>query len=214
MKTVIALSVTAFLLAFSVNAQERTAAGAIETQMTWSALSAKIGQVDSKIGGVKSLVDQSIVCGQKGMVYAPGGTGIDGQGCKEAAVPASVMNLINTANAKINTSISCNQGNQLYNGTSCTAIPAPAKARLVCRVVGNEGPGPSYVSQAACAADEIVTGGGFTTEFGGTGPCGGKHNGFPHNSTPYGNGWVVDGYQANVKGEACTSAYAVCCKIQ
>lgn len=69
------------------HAQERTAAGATETQMTWSALSSEISTVDDEVKGVNARVDEVTVCGKKGMFYAPGMPGVDSQGCLAPAVP-------------------------------------------------------------------------------------------------------------------------------
>lgn len=68
-------------------AQERTAAGAVETQMTWSALSAKADAAKNAAHAVGLKVNQVAVCGRKGMLYAPEGLGVDGEGCKPVTMP-------------------------------------------------------------------------------------------------------------------------------
>lgn len=76
------LSLAALLLiAPLAHAQERTAAGALETQMTWSALSSKVSAVDAKVDGVNTKLEQAILCGKEGKLYAPGAAGADSRGC-------------------------------------------------------------------------------------------------------------------------------------
>ncbi len=80
------LGAAVLALAGTGHAQERTAAGSLDTQMTWSALAAKVGAASDKAEAVNSRVDQIVVCGLKGMLYAPGHAKADGQGCLQVAV--------------------------------------------------------------------------------------------------------------------------------
>jgi len=136
MHTKISLMVVAGMLVLgSAHAQERAAGSAMETQMTWSTLSNKIGQVDGKVSGVKVLVDQTIVCARKGMFYAPGEDGLDTQGCKEAhkvnenttnisSLVTAINNLTNsykTLNNNVTSIINCNKNGQMFNGSACIA---------------------------------------------------------------------------------------------
>lgn len=136
------------LLATGAQAQERTAIGGTDTQMTWSALSTLINGVDTKTDAVNSRVDQVVVCAKKGMVYAPGAPGTDAQGCGEAAqsgntsntftslvnklntTNTNLTNLTNTSNAtntKVSNILSCNAQGKVYNGSSCISGIANCK---------------------------------------------------------------------------------------
>lgn len=77
----------ALCLASGAHAQERTAAGALDTQMTWSALSSAVKAASDKASAVNSRVDQIVLCAGSGMIYAPGQPGADGNGCIKAASP-------------------------------------------------------------------------------------------------------------------------------
>lgn len=143
---------TMLAMTTSALAQERTAGGPIETQMTWSALTARIGAADTKIIGVNGRIDQLTVCGGKGMVYAPGQNGADTQGCKQPATASSittditnlrnslnatngslgtVSNGLNATNSKVSSIISCNQQGLIFNGAGCVA---PASMSSRCKV--------------------------------------------------------------------------------
>lgn len=127
------------------HAQERTAGSALDAQMSWSALSSQIKSVDVKTEGVISKIDQAILCGKNGKIYAPGAPGADAGGCKDAAVPGSVLTQISnlqtsvtnltTANTnlsnQVNNSIKCNAAGQFFNGTSCVASTAGLKISSV-----------------------------------------------------------------------------------
>ena len=92
----------------------------------------------------------------------------------------------------------------------CVAISKPTMA---CTVRSATRTLTGNVSQALCAADEVLTGGGGEAEVPSSTLCSGSRRGFIHNSRPDGNSWIVDAYQDNWAGEACTQAYAICCKI-
>ena len=74
---------TAFILAFcpALHAQERVAGGALDSQMTWTALSNKIDQASQKTDILQAQVDQIKKCGAKRMSYTPGAAGADSDGC-------------------------------------------------------------------------------------------------------------------------------------
>ena len=102
-------------------AQERTAGGTLDTQMTWSALSAKIDAVSLKSDAVNTRVDQVVVCGKKGMTYAPGTQGADAEGCM---APQSVTKIVNCGNQgavyspATDTCIKASQGRWYVAGTA------------------------------------------------------------------------------------------------
>lgn len=72
------------ILPVLATAQERSAMGAIDTQVTWSALRTMVDAANTKSDAVNARMDQVVVCGKKGMVYAPGATSADGDGCLSA----------------------------------------------------------------------------------------------------------------------------------
>lgn len=68
--------------------QERTAAGALDVQMTWTALKmiADGAKDQAQIATIaaNAALDETkkiAACGNKGMFYAPKRTGVDGEGC-------------------------------------------------------------------------------------------------------------------------------------
>ncbi|PZP40400.1 MAG: hypothetical protein DI585_01035 [Pseudomonas fluorescens] len=111
-------------------AQERTAGGALDTQMTWSALSAKIDAVSLKSDAVNTRVDQVVLCGKKGMTYAPGTQGADAEGCM---TPQSVTKIVN-----------CGNQGAVYSPATDTCIKA-SQTRWV--VVGKAPTSESYGCQ-------------------------------------------------------------------
>lgn len=84
MKTLAYFIAATSLLAVPAFAQERAAGGAVETQMTWSALSAQIKTTGTKIDAANARIDQIILCGKQGKVYTPGVPGADANGCGPA----------------------------------------------------------------------------------------------------------------------------------
>ncbi|BAV53020.1 Uncharacterized protein MLTONO_p0550 (plasmid) [Mesorhizobium loti] len=91
MKSLTYLLTASALLTPPAIAQERAATGPMDTQMTWSALSDQISSLKTQVTGTNARMDQLVLCGKKGLLYAPGQAGADGQGCLAAAVkpPAS-----------------------------------------------------------------------------------------------------------------------------
>ncbi len=82
----------ALLVCFQPIAQERTAAGTLDTQMTWSALSNKIGTVkdqvvlvDSKVTALTDRLAKFEACAKKQKLYAAGTAGADAEGCVQTA---------------------------------------------------------------------------------------------------------------------------------
>ncbi|PZP40401.1 MAG: hypothetical protein DI585_01040 [Pseudomonas fluorescens] len=169
------LTLATCALLTSPHAQERAAGGALETQMTWSALSSQIGAVKNDHEMLKAVVDQITTCGKSGRFYAPGTAGADGSGCSAAATTA----------------------------------------RLSCRIVdGTQNPEPHRASYASCNSDEIMTGGGASAERSGSGLCGSTSRGMLHRSSPWSaNTWMVDAYDDVNGHEACTQAFAICCRV-
>lgn len=91
------------LMCAGAAAQERAAGSALETQMTWTSLSAQIKAVDNKADAVDSKLQQAIICAKKGMLYAPGSG--DSQGCVLAGNSAGNVNIndiVNTLNTLTN----------------------------------------------------------------------------------------------------------------
>jgi len=85
---------TLCLLVPAAYAQERTAAGALETQASWAALKSLTEQANTNAKSAHIRLDQIELCGKKGMLYAPGGEDSDKQGCKPLS--ASVETLPDT----------------------------------------------------------------------------------------------------------------------
>lgn len=76
------------LLAISAHAQERTAGGALDVQMTWTALKgiadAAKHQAEVATIAANAALDKTKkieACGLKGMFYTPEKAGADGEGC-------------------------------------------------------------------------------------------------------------------------------------
>lgn len=107
-----------------VFAQERAAGGNLEVQANWTALKNMITAQDMKITGLTDLANAIKGCGVKGMIYAPGTAGIDGQGCKTAGGSLATTRVQQTYNAFRwpAGSVSCPAGTRvLSGGASCTS---------------------------------------------------------------------------------------------
>lgn len=91
MKT-LSVVILACLLAPLASAQERTAGGSLGNQMTWVALKDIADQANGNAKNAKLLAEAIKTCGVKGMLYSPGTSGADAQGCKVAAAPATPKN--------------------------------------------------------------------------------------------------------------------------
>lgn len=161
MKTTLSLAVT-ILLTSTAMAQERTAAGAMDTQMTWTALSAKVQSANDKADAVNVRVDQVVVCGKKGMVYAPGATGADSQGCFQSATAPGVITSLTTIQSSVSNVVTCNKAGQVFDGTKCIASvqgkPTTDASRQY-RVVSGRGDG--WVPKS-CADGYVMVGGYWT----------------------------------------------------
>lgn len=79
--TLCIVSVCATLMATGATAQERAAGGSLETQVTWSALSTKINSMGARVDAANARIDQLVVCGKLGKLYAPGHASADADGC-------------------------------------------------------------------------------------------------------------------------------------
>lgn len=153
----IALSLLAPLAMVSAaSAQERTAAGALDTQMTWSSLAAQAQAASNKADAVNTRIDQAIICARKGKIYAPG-LG-DTQGCLEPSSNTNVdlttiVNSLTTLNSTVSsvsnnftnntTSVSniiaCNKSGLIFNGTSCVSPAGKANCSLQVVSSGSSG---------------------------------------------------------------------------
>lgn len=121
-------------LAGSAFAQERSATGSMETQMTWSALSDQVNIAKTQLAGANVRINQVVVCGRKSMLYAPG-AGADSQGCVagNGSLPPSVLATLNTNTTNIQTVTAnvtaiaaCSQsgGTLALSGSSLVCNPA------------------------------------------------------------------------------------------
>lgn len=79
-KTLAAVTCLSSLI-ISVHAQETTAAGTLDNQMTWTALKGLSEQANSNAKNAMTLAQAIRDCGIKRMLYSPGVAGADGQGC-------------------------------------------------------------------------------------------------------------------------------------
>ena len=70
----------------SAPALEQTAAGTLNDQMSWSALSNSINSVNSRVTTMNILLNQMAACGNAGKVYAPNSPNKDADGCIQASV--------------------------------------------------------------------------------------------------------------------------------
>ena len=107
-------------LATPLHAQERTAGGSLNNQMTWTALKSLSEQANANAKTAKILAEAIAACGQKSMLYSPGQTGADAQGCKPAMPDPSTLN-INTYTKSL-----CTRG-----GNHTVVSPCPAGQRLL-----------------------------------------------------------------------------------
>ncbi len=135
---------------FIPHAQERAAGGAVDTQMTWSALSTQINGVSVKADAVNSRVDQAVVCGRLGKVYAPGATGADANGCLSAQYVNSIVNcgnqgrIYNSASnscvipGEIASIIACGNQQKVYQASTNSCVEVAGGTRWV-----EVGPGPA-----------------------------------------------------------------------
>ncbi|MGP4686740.1 hypothetical protein ACSV5K_10295 [Agrobacterium pusense] len=100
------------------HAQERTAAGATETQMSWTALSTKIDAAKNAANEVNIRVNQIAACGRKGLVYGPGEPTRDSDGCVKPFADPTALNQLST---KMDSVISCAGQGRVFNGGSCSS---------------------------------------------------------------------------------------------
>ena len=79
--TYLTLSLALLALPFTVNAQERTVGGPLQTEASWSALANLANQANSQAKVAQVLANAIVECGKKRMFYGPGQPGADAQGC-------------------------------------------------------------------------------------------------------------------------------------
>lgn len=112
MKTALFAFLCAMTMALPTLAQERTASGASNVQVTWSALSNLITANTIKTEAIGTRVDQITFCGKQGKTYAPSQPDADAQGCRDA-------NQINQINTNLTNIYTCNKAGQVFDGTKC-----------------------------------------------------------------------------------------------
>ena len=106
------------MMSGSAMAQERTAGGATETQLTWTMLASQISAANTKANDLENQIKQITECGKRGLVFS------DGQGC----VPASSF-----SDTRVASIIACNSqkkflvGNACVDGASTTSMVTPPK---------------------------------------------------------------------------------------
>lgn len=167
-----------------VMAQERSAGGTRETQMTWSALSNQISAVQAQVGNTNGRIDDIVTCAKKGMVYALGAAGVDSQNCLATAgsVPPGVLASLNTNTTNIQnvatniTAIAnCSQSGGVIalSGSSLVCNPAPAVVEPSFKIeVGSfsqaSSPGSTFCTSRGYDVTTDVTGVSETYHCGGS----------------------------------------------
>lgn len=151
------LAGTLAVTAFTAHAQERTAGSSLDTQMTWTALAAQTKAASDKADAVNTRVDQAVLCGKKGKLYAPG---VTADGCLEASSNSgstltqiiSNLNTLNTnqtaTNNNLTNVINCQKAGQGFDGTKCVANKPD-----IITVASSTGKGPfgtTVITPAAC----------------------------------------------------------------
>lgn len=86
----------------TISAQERSASGSVDLQMTWTALNSLAQTAMVKSDMVDARVDQVVACNRKAMLYAPG-AGADGDGCIENSKITALAQRIDAINTQIAT---------------------------------------------------------------------------------------------------------------
>lgn len=125
-------------------AQERAAGGTLDTQVTWTALSDMAKAASDKAAAVNTRVDQIVVCGKNGRIYAPGGVGADASGCMEAKAAdgttiTNINNSVKTNTTNVTNILACNKQSKFYNGTVCTDLPKEDKEESVMKPIDTGG---------------------------------------------------------------------------
>lgn len=93
-------------LSYSVSlAQETTAGGSLDNQMTWNALKSLAEQANGNAKTSLLLASAIRDCGVKDMIYSPGTDGADANGCKKIFDPKELM--VKTASVNVG---SCGTG--------------------------------------------------------------------------------------------------------
>ncbi|RYG61840.1 MAG: hypothetical protein EON60_02045 [Alphaproteobacteria bacterium] len=114
----------AALGAVNVQAQERAAAGALETQMTWSSLKNQVEGLKTQVSGLDTKINMVATCGKQGKVYTPG----VGNGCSLAATDPKVLEDITDLKAAVQNMLDCGKRDLVYNpnnpaATKCSVPP-------------------------------------------------------------------------------------------
>lgn len=125
-------TLAALFVITSAVAQERTAAGAVETQMTWSALSAKADAAKNAANAVDVRVNQVVACARAGMLYAPEAPGANTQGCLVSKLDPTYITKLDALNSQVNSINTCATSGSLYdrNTHSCSQVKMPDPAAL------------------------------------------------------------------------------------
>lgn len=136
MKLVVSCCLLSVLAVSHGVAQERTAGGPVDTQVTWTALSDMAKAASNKADAVNTRVDQIVVCGKIGRVYAPGTGGADANGCLDAkALDGTTLTAINdglkNTNISVANIIACNMQLKFYDGTKCVDLPFQKETEYV-----------------------------------------------------------------------------------
>ncbi len=146
MKFIFSLLVGAMVMVgAAVVAQERTAAGALQTQMTWSALSSQLQATRIYAEGVNSRVDQAVICAKKGMLYAPGDPTADTQGCLQANVDLTYLNKV----------IACGDNGQIYDKSADACVNATATKQPLTCSIANVSPQKISYFDSVCPAGAL-----------------------------------------------------------
>ncbi len=75
----------------TVSAQETTVSAGLNNQMSWSALKSLVDQANGNAKTSLTLASAIRDCGIKDMIYSPGTSGADANGCKKIFDPKELM---------------------------------------------------------------------------------------------------------------------------
>lgn len=106
-----------FVCVGALSAQERAATGSLEVQTTWTALRSLIDNATQATEAQRIRLDQAILCGNKGKVYAPSHVNKDSDGCLQAG-SSSRLEKVGTSTISLSSKSSSNAA-----VTSTFAIP-------------------------------------------------------------------------------------------
>jgi hypothetical protein len=106
-------------------------------------------------------------------------------------------------------------GGQVMTGVNTDGTPQCTPILKSCHTVSAMGPGPFFVSDARCAANEyVLNGGGRCERPNPGGQLGGVSKGLMHYNAPDPDmqGWTVDCYDDTEGHDAESQAWATCCQ--